>query len=109
MVAKEQYLSVNWLEFFGAVDRETAIGYVRDAFVDKGYGLSPNGRFLMLSVGSAKFAASEADGIELSFTHMPRSDDDSHSAIFGLPDDDLDVAVELKLLVTDADIFPAIL
>ena len=109
IVAKEQYLSVNWLEFFGAVDREAAIEYVREAFLDKGYGLRPNGRFLVLNVGAAKFAASEADGAELSFTHMPRPDDDSHSAILGLPDDDLDVAVELKLLVTDADILPAIL
>ena len=106
-ISQEQYLSVNWLEFF-ATDRDTAIGYVREAFLAKGYRLRSNGRFLVINVGSARLAALESDGTELSFTHKPLPDDESHSAIFGLPDDDLDVAAELKLLVTDADIFPAI-
>lgn len=109
VVAKEEYLSVNWLEFFGTADRETAIEYVREAFLAKGYRVRRNGRFLVLNVGAAKFAASQADGIDLSFAHMPLPDDESHSAISGLPDDDLDVATELKLLVTDADTFPTIL
>ncbi len=97
-LTREQYLSVNWLEFFGAAERDAAVGYVREAFQAKEYRLRPNGRFLVINAGVARLAALEADGTEISFTHMPLPDDASHSAVLGLPNDDLDVAVELKLL-----------
>ena len=105
---REAYLSVNWIEFFQVANMDAAIQCVRDAFAEKKYSVKPNGRFVVINVAAAKAAALEVDGAQLSFTHKPFDDDESHSAIAGFPDDDLDVATELQLLVSQEDIYFAV-
>ncbi len=103
----EEYLSVNWLEYFDEPTLETAMDRVRAVFDKKGYRVSLNGRFAALNVGSAKRAASEGAGITLSIDHIPLYDDPSHSGILGYTSDDLAVAVELVALLTYEDMHPA--
>lgn len=105
----EEYLSVNWLEYFRAQDLTAAADQVRQVFRNKNYRLRPKGRFAVLEVGVAKTAVHEATGKNLRVSHLPVSDDESHSGIIGYNADDLAVAVELKVLVTSSDVHPAII
>ena len=104
----EDYLSVNWLEYFGEPALDTAIDLVRQVFRHKNYQVRPKGRYAVLKVGDAKMAAYESVGYTLSIDHLPLSDDQSHAGIRGYGSEDLAVAVELAALVTHRDVHPAI-
>ena len=104
----EEYLSVNWLEYFDAPDRAAAVNEVRRAFLDKGYGLRKNGRFAVFNVGAAKTAVREGAGRTLRIDHVPLDDDLSHAGVFGYTEDDFAVAVELKALVNYRDVYTAL-
>ena len=103
----EEYLSVNWLEYFGETDLGAAVERVREVFRSKNYQVRPNGRFAVLNVGAAKTAVREGVGQSLHINHLP-VDDESHSGIFGYASEDLAVAVELAALVTHQDVQPAV-
>ena len=104
----EDYLSVNWLEYFGEPALDTAIDRVRQVFRDKNYQMRPRGRFAVLKVGDVKTAALESVRHTLDIDHLPLSDDQSHAGIRGYGSEDLAVAVELAALVTRQDVHLAI-
>ena len=104
----ESYVSVNWLEYFGATNLSAAVERVSEVFRNKGYGLRPNGRFAVLNVGAAKMAVHESTSLLLSIDHLPLDDDQSHAGIFGYPPEDLAVALELAALVGSKDVHPAV-
>ncbi len=104
----EDSLSVNWLESFGAASVDDAIGRVRAAFLDSGFGLRANGRFAVLDVGAAKSAVRAEVGLSLRIEHDPLPDDPSHAGISGYAAHDLAVAVELAALVSEGDVYPAL-
>ena len=104
----EDHLSVNWLEYFGAPNREAAVDRVRDASRAKGYRLGRNGRFAVLNAGAVKTAVSENVDGPVRIEHLPVDDDESHSGIFGYTADDLAVAVAIKALVISENVFPAV-
>ena len=101
------HLSVNWLEFFGSASLDTAIDQVREAFGQKGYRITRNGRFAAIHVGTAKRVVREAHRCSLSFKHLPAIDDKSHAGILGYDSEDFAVAVELKSLVKRQDVHQA--
>ena len=103
----EEYLSVNWLEYFDEPTRDTAIERVRAVFSEKGYRVSRNGRFAVMNVGAAKGAVPKDMGLTLSISHIPLEEDQSHAGILGYTSHDLAVAVELVALLTQEDIYPA--
>ena len=104
----EDYLSVNWLEYFGETELNAAIERVREVFHGKSFQVRPNGRFAVLNVGNTKMAVAEAVGRTLTIDHSPLSDDQSHAGIFGYASEDLAVAIELTALVTSQDVHPAV-
>ena len=104
----EEYLSVNWIEYFSELVLCMAVDRVREVFSEKGYRVVRNGRFAVLNIGSAKGAIAEGVGRALSIDHLPVSNDESHAGIFGYGSDDLAVAVELAALLASQDIYPAI-
>ena len=104
----EEYLSVNWLEFFPLEDRKDQVQEVRESFRRKNYSVKPNGRFVVLNVAAVKAATGEAIGTEVSIFHKPCEKDPSHSAISGPPENDLEIAAELKLLVSKEDVYLAV-
>lgn len=101
----EDYLSVNWLEFFPLEDREDQIQEVRESFRRKNFSVKRNGRFVVLNVAAAKAATGEAIGTEVSIFHVPCEKDPSHSGISGPSENDLEIAAELKLLVSKSDVY----
>ena len=102
------HLSVNWLEYFGSDDIAQGIAHVRQAFVQKGYGLKRNGRFAVLNVNVAQQKVKSGAGLDVKILHWPGFNDPSHSGIFDYTSDDLQVALDLKSLVTSADVYLAI-
>ena len=103
----EEYLSVNWLEFFGEPALDAAVDSVRSVFAQKSYRVAPNGRFAVLNIGAAKTAAYESVGRALRIDYLPLSDDQSHAGILGYTSDDLAVAIELAALVAQQDLHQA--
>ena len=71
----EDYLSVNWLQYFGSPHLADAVERVREVFRHTGYGLRPNGRFAVLHIGSAKNAVAAAVGRSGRVEHLPLDDD----------------------------------
>ena len=104
----EDYLSVNWLEYFGETDLNAAVERVREVFRSKEFQVRPNGRFAVLNIGTAKTAIHEAVGRTLNVDHLPLNDDQSHAGILGYASEDLAVAIELAALVTSQDVHPAV-
>lgn len=103
----EDYLSVNWLEHFGAADIASAIESMRTA-VAQNLSLRPNGRFVVLNVGAAKRAASRDAGFGLRIEHAPTESDASHAAIFGIDAHPVMITTELIALISAGDIYPAL-
>lgn len=100
----EDYLSVNWLEYLSAANLSAAVDRVQEIFRRKGFRVRPSGRFSVLQVGAAQSATFETSQSDLSITHMPISDDQSHAGIFGFTSEDLAVAAALAALVTPEDV-----
>ena len=99
---------MNWLETLGAGSVDDAIGRVRTAFLDRGFGLRANGRFVVLDVGAAKSVVRAEVGLSLRIEHYPLPDDPSHAGISGYLAHDLAVAVELSALVSEGNVYLAI-
>ena len=100
---QEASLSVNWLEYFGP-DRDVSIAEVRQVIRIT---LRPNGRFAVLNVAAAREAVVAGGGSSPKVTSDPVSGDPSHASISGYTIDDFLVAVELKALVRQQDVYMA--
>ena len=109
-------LSVNWVEYFDYAmlvntreGREVGVAKVRDK-IQLGLGFS--GAFAFLNVGVVKEAVEAGGGMSPTVKHDPkgpmpasgsrpaRGPDPSHALVYGFPDDDYGIAVELRALVT---------
>ena len=104
----EEYLSVNWLEYFGVQDVERAVQCVRLAFGQKGYMVRKNGRFAVLGVDEVLRVIHQAFHRSLAIEHRPTSDDPSHAGISGYGMEDIEIATELCLLLDNDDVYPAV-
>ena len=92
------HLAVNWLECFDP-RLEVAVNRVRDALLEQGAPLRPNGRFALLDIGMVKAAVKRSLGRSLQINQLAPDNDPSGAAIFGRPDDGLMLAAEIKALV----------
>lgn len=105
--AGEGYLSVNWLEYFGAADVGTAVQLAR-ATVARHLELRASGRLAVLNVGAARHAIAHNAGSMLRIEHMPTDADPSHSAMFTDGAHRTKTAIELVALISPEDMFPAV-
>jgi len=106
----EEYLSVNWLEFFGDSNRASQIDKIRSVFVEKGYSLGAKARFTVLNVGEAReYVKKECpNNTSISFAHEPTEDDPSHCGILDTALNDEFIIAELLAELTDLEsTFPA--
>ena len=105
-------LSVNRLQFYCNRKREESVDCIRNEFVDAGYEIKTDGRFVVLGVSAIKAAALKK-GCLVDVTYTPRAQPPypSHSSVYGLPDWQQDrrhadrVATALARLVTQGDIY----
>ena len=104
----EDHLSVNWLEYFGVLDRLTAVQRIREAFQSKDYRLGTSGQLAVLNVAAISAIAHEIAHGSLRVEHLPLEDDPSHAGILGYSADDFAIAVEIRALVGREDVYPAV-
>lgn len=83
----EEYLSVNWLEFFHLADRQKEIREVRKGLRLK---LGAKAKIAVLNVGEAiNYVRTQSpDARNLKVLYEPEEDDPSHSGIHGFRYDD---------------------
>ncbi len=86
--AGEEYLSVNWLEFFNLPSRAHQIAEVR-RILDTKLTLGRTAKIAVLNVGEITNNVREQnpDGSEVSVRHEPLDDDPSHGGIFDVNSD----------------------
>ena len=101
---RDSSLSVNWLEYFG-LDRDVSLQQIRQAIQ---INLRPNGRFAVLGVTAVKQAVNAGGGSSPEVYSSPSPGDPSHALIGGYTIDDFQVAVELKALVRQQDVYLAV-
>jgi len=89
----EEGLSVNWVEYFQKAIPQEAIAPLRDTLVKKGRTVSPQSRFALLNVGTAKTAAARYTPVAIVLDAEP--DDPSHSLVKGYEAYNDQVAEEL--------------
>lgn len=103
----EAYLSVNWIEHLGCLDRPSEIAEIRRRYAAT-FRLKKKYRIALLNVGltCSEVSQKSEDHRCLSATHEPVPADDSHSALLGFSDNDLLIA-EL-ILSTVLEDMPAV-
>ncbi|MYD97517.1 MAG: hypothetical protein F4X98_09045 [Gammaproteobacteria bacterium] len=107
MRAREDHLSVNWLEHFDP-QPDVAIHHVRNTLRASGFQLRPNGRFALLGVAAIKSTVKRSLGLRLHVNHLPLEHDPSHAGVLGYSDADLMVAAEIRSLVGPGDLRRAV-
>jgi len=97
----EEFLSVNWLEFFGAdITADAQVEKVREN-MSKTLKLSANGRFAKINVGDVKICV---DGAEVK--HRPETENPSHAGIYMPENNAQESAFALANMINPGDIFP---
>jgi hypothetical protein len=124
---REDSLSVNWVEYFDFCmvldtrdQREVAVAKVRYVMQ---YDLDVRGAFAFFVLDEVKRAVEAGGGSRPYVEHDPkpaqpassrrpaRGPDPSHALVFGFPDDDLEVGVQLRAMATldpDLKLFPGV-
>jgi len=85
----EDFLSVNWLEFFNCQSRESEIEEMQKVYCAK-LDVKPRAKIAVLNVGEVrkKVLTESPDGRNLEVLHNPSMNDPSHSGIYNLKQDD---------------------
>jgi len=86
--SSEEFLSVNWLEYFRFYDRKKEMQRIRDA-LQKKLRIGVDAKIAVLQTGKmVDYVYNRSqDHRKLSVKHKPEENDPSHSGIFGLKDE----------------------
>ena len=82
---REDYLSVNWLEFFETQYLSQAVNSVREAFKKKNFNVKSKGGFISLRVDQIIEVIQHNSHLPARIIHLPSKNDPSHSGIYGIP------------------------
>ena len=93
---QDQYLSVNWLEYWGLSDLGVALDRVRGEFDLR---VNEKGRFAVLNVSEVKTTVEKVTQRRPSITHQPTATMESHAGVVGFFANDFEVAAELAEIV----------
>ena len=104
----EEHLSVNWLEYFELDTKDANLSKARQALIEKEYTIRKGGRFAVLNVGLARNTVLSGAKKPIRIMHWPKDDDPSHSGIFDYAAVDLQVALDLRSMVTPNDVYPVL-
>ena len=95
----KEFLSVNWMEYFGGITVDAQVEKVRKD-MSKSLKLSANGRFAKLHVGGVKKCVENAE-----VKHRPEPENPSHAGIYIPEKDRRDAAFALANLVAPGGVF----
>ena len=103
----EEYLSVNWMEYFGkSASVEEQTDGIRTALIKKKFQLKSDGRFARLHVGTVKEVIQNAE-----VKRVPGPKDPSHAGIYPGRQDNREATLELRELtniIKSEDVFLAL-
>ncbi len=102
----ENFLSSNWIEYFGMPDLERGMKKVREEF-GRHHSTTTNGRFAVLNVGDAKKTINSEHDNELRIEDLQEEDYPSHTGIW-FPRDTLGIALTLSKMVKPEDMHSGI-
>ena len=105
LAPKDNYLSVNWLEYWGLPGKDDAIERIREEFARE---VKRDGRFAALNVSEVKLAVEQLTRRPSDITHQPTDDMESHAGLFGYSQNEREVAAMLASIVTKDSMFPAV-
>jgi hypothetical protein len=97
---REEFLSVNWLEFFVAATRAARVRLLRELLVRK-LNLSRNGLLAFLPIGSVRELSRFPGTQSVLVEHHPSETDPSHAGIHVAPEHEIATAVALANLVEE--------
>lgn len=108
---REEYISVNWLEYFsGTRNKSEQVKRIRSDIQKSGsLRLAASGKFAVLNVGKTKERILSALRVSLTIEHWPLDNNPSHGGIRYDRNTELDnqIPFELSRLVSRKDIFAA--
>ena len=104
---QDQFLSVNWLEYWGELDLDASLDQVRKE-LQRDLQVKNEGRLAVLNVSEVKLAIEQVTRRPSSITHQPTTTMESHAGVFGFARSDFEVAVELARIARPENVFPAI-
>jgi len=101
-------LSVNWLEILNCLSREKEIAALRNIYAKKLY-VGATAKIAVLHVGEVikKVFEASVDSRVLEIKHNPENNDLSHSGIYNLKYDDIEIARLILQTVHKTEIYPA--
>ncbi|MCY4001786.1 MAG: hypothetical protein OXF84_13395 [Bacteroidetes bacterium] len=104
----EGALSVNWIEHYEKNTISEGIDCIRQVFINRGFGLSHNGRFASLSVSDVKKVIAQHGTSDPQILRSPTPDglDPSHCEVHGYTHDDVLIMAKLAALVLRENLFP---
>jgi|SRR6185436_8184261 len=103
----EEFLSVNWLEYFAGLTPDQQLAEIRKALEATGLTLRRTGRFALYTVQTIIDNFPSA-GTAVTVLHWPEPDDPSHSGIFNVNDADKDILQEMLAFV-ECQMMPGII
>ena len=86
---REEFLSVNWMEYFGGTDQKAQLAKIREHIE---LSLKKSGLFAVLNVGRVIDQVRRFGEKQLAILHEPTEGDPSHSGVYGYQHEDLLVA-----------------
>ena len=102
----DQYLSVNWLEYFGMQDMEANMSHVREDFKSH-HSSVKSARFVVLRVGEIKSKVKEYAQRDLHVKYLEESDYPSHAGIEGYTRNDKKIQIALSDMVKKDNMYLA--
>ena len=104
---KEDFLSVNWLEFLNYQSRESEIEEIQKVYCAK-LEVRPRAKIAVLNVGEVriKVLTESQDRRNLEVLHNPETVDPSHSGIYNLKQND-EIEIAELILQTVHETYPA--
>lgn len=100
----EEFLSVNWMEFFGeSASTDAQVEEIRKVMNEK-FTLSSGGKFARLNAGCVR---KRINGAQV--RHIPSKRDPSHAGIGAPGEQNREFLLELVKLVRSDNVFPAVL
>lgn len=106
--AEDNYLSVNWLECLKCKSRAEEIVAVQNTYISK-LNFSNKARIAVLNVGITRLMvrSKSSDNRNLDFLHMPEDNDASHSGIYNIKNDDMEIAELILSTINQENIYKA--
>lgn len=102
----EEYMSVNWIEYFGSIGHSDAVQTICK-LLRKKRGIKLNSKLVVISVGKMTEYVKKEANIALYVKHTPDVIDPSHSGVFNMPIDDTAVGNHIAKIIDKDAVYPA--